>query len=83
MTLGVLIPTGVFTIIYMLITMPVNKIDGLESFNLANYVVECCSQAVTSSANAQVLTRSVIVAVTYAVINGFCAVLLMQKRDVK
>ncbi len=83
MTLGVLIPTGVFVIVYMLITMLVNKIDGLENFNLTDYVVECCTQAVTSGANAEVLTRSVIVAVAYAVISGFVAVLLMQKRDVK
>ncbi len=83
MTFGALIVAGLGSLICMLPNMLINKINGLESFDITNYAIENCIQLVTSGADSEILTQSIIVAAAYIVISGFAAVALMQKRDVK
>ncbi len=81
MTLGILIGNNVFSLIYMVLDWLLQKLPGLESFRLEQYVLETNVAAISLSMSTQDVLRTLTVGCGFALGSLLLSTLLLHRRD--
>ncbi len=81
MTLGILISCNVFSLIYMVLDWLLQKLPGLESFRLEQYVLETNVAVISPSMSTQDVLRTLTVGCGFALGSLLLSALLLHRRD--